>query len=242
MITRRARLEVPWLRQQAKRRVIELLACEAAAETRRLKERLAWWQQLRYLEVGAASLGLLARDTDTLILHPLQAPLFWNAVAAAWGPHGFADRTEGVRRLFGDLLPEPIVTRSSKTTFDKVFWTERARSFARGWDGSGVPLQWVDARALARHWAGSRPIVPSSFLFGGLAGFSLRALRGGVRSPSRSRSNGAADRTRGRDGRRGRGAPTVRPARCGARGVGAVPAAARRPVRGAAWDVPTSRG
>ena len=164
VITRRARLEVPWLRQQAKRRVIELLACEAAAEPRRLKERLAWWQQLRYLEVGAASLGLLARDTDTLILHPLQAPLFWNAVAAAWGPHGFADRTEGVRRLFGDLLPEAIVTRSSKTTFDKVFWTERARSFARGWDGSGVPLQWVDARALARHWAGSHPIVPSSFL------------------------------------------------------------------------------
>ena len=90
----------------AKRRVIELLASEAAAEPRRLKERLAWWQQLRYLEVGTASLDLLARDTDTLIVHPLLAPPFWNAVAAAWGPHGFADRTEGMRRLFGDLLPK----------------------------------------------------------------------------------------------------------------------------------------
>ena len=85
-------------------------------------------------------------------------------MAAAWGPHGFADRTEGVRRCSATSCPKRSSTRSSKTTFDKVFWTERARSFARGWDGSGVPLQWVDARALARHWAGSHPIVPSSFL------------------------------------------------------------------------------
>ncbi len=164
VIASRATLEAPWLRESAKRRVIELLAAEAAAEPRRLGQRLKWWQQVRYLEVGTASLDLLAQDTDTLMLHPLLSPLFWNAVAAAWGPHGFADRTEGVRRLFGDLLPEAIVARSSKTTFDKVFWTERARAFASRWDGSGVPTEWVDPRALARHWAGSNPVVPSSFL------------------------------------------------------------------------------
>jgi asparagine synthase len=164
VIGRRATLEAPWLRPAAKRRVIELLACEAAAEPRRLKERLAWWQQLRYLQVGTASLDLLGCDTNTLILHPLLAPPFWQAVATAWGPHGFAGRTEGTRVMFGDLLPDPLVARSSKTNFDKVFWTERARDFARRWDGSGVPLEWVEAGELARHWAGSNPSVPSSFL------------------------------------------------------------------------------
>ena len=164
VIARRATLEIPWLLGPAKRLVIELLASEAAAEPRRLEERLPWWRALRYLDVGTASLGLLARDTETLILHPLLAAPFWTAVAREWGPHGFTDRTEGMRRLFGDLLPDEIVQRSSKTHLDKVFWTEHERAFVRGWDGSGVPLEWVDAHELARHWASTRPTVPSSFL------------------------------------------------------------------------------
>lgn len=164
VIARRSPLDVPWLRQAAKQLVVELLASEAATEPRRLKERLAWWQQLRYLEVGTASLGLLARDTDTRIVHPLLSPLFWNAVAEGCGPDGFASRTEGVRQLFGDLLPNAIIARNSKTCFDKVFWTEHARAFARGWDGSGVPLQWVDPCELSRHWAANDPVFPSSFL------------------------------------------------------------------------------
>jgi asparagine synthase (glutamine-hydrolysing) len=164
VIARRATLEAPWLLGPAMRLVIELLASEAAAEPRRLKQRLPWWRQLRYLDVGTASLGVLASDTETLILHPLLAAPFWTAVAREGGPHGFADRTEGMRCLFGDVLPAEIVQRGSKTNLDKVFWTERSRAFARGWDGSGVPLEWVDAHQLARHWASSNPSVPSSFL------------------------------------------------------------------------------
>jgi hypothetical protein len=164
VIARRAALELPWLRPSARRLVIDSLASEAAAEPRRIRDRLAWWQQSRYLKVGTASLGLIARDTDTLIVHPLLSPAFWDAVAIAAGPHGFPDRTEGVRCLFGDLLPPAVVERNSKTSFDKVFWTNRARAFARRWDGSGIPLEWVDAQKLARHWAQSNPSVPSSFL------------------------------------------------------------------------------
>jgi len=161
---RRATLEVPWLRRSAMRQVIDAFAAEAASEPRRLRERLAWWQELRYLKVGTASLDLIARETGTLILHPLLSPAFWAAVATAWGPHGFADRTEAARRLFGDLLPPKLVERESKTSYDKVFWTDRSRAFARQWDGSGVPLQWVDANELARHWTESNPSVPSSCL------------------------------------------------------------------------------
>lgn len=164
VLARRATFEVPWLRRSAMRQVIDALAAEAAAEPRGLRERLAWWQGLRYLKVGTASLDLIARDTGTLILHPLLSPAFWNAVAAASGRHGFAGRTEAVRRLFGDVLPPAIVERESKTNYDKVFWTDRSRAFARQWDGSGVPLQWVDAEELARHWNESNPSVPSSFL------------------------------------------------------------------------------
>lgn len=164
VIYRRASLEAPWLRPSAKRLIIKRLAAEGAAEPRRLQQRLAWWHQRRYLGVGTASLDLLARDTRTLIVHPLLGESFWNAVATVCAPDGFADRTEGMHQLFGDLLPQAIVARSSKTSFDKVFWSERARAFARDWDGRGVPHEWVDADELSSHWAGSNPSVPSSFL------------------------------------------------------------------------------
>lgn len=164
IFARRNALDIPWLTSRAKRLVLRSLASEAAAEPRRLKERLDWWTQSRYLEVGLASLELMARDTKTLILHPLLSPPFWNAVAAAWGPHGFADRTEGVARLFGDLLPPETIQRRTKTSFEKVFWTERSRDFVRQWNGSGVPLEWVDAGELARHWAANNPTIPSSTL------------------------------------------------------------------------------
>ena len=91
-------------------------------------------------------LGLLARDTDTRIVHPLLSPLFWNAVAEGCGPDGFASRTEGVRQLFGDLLPNAIIARNSKTCFDKVFWTEHARAFAR------ALLEYVLALVLFIPW------------------------------------------------------------------------------------------
>ena len=164
VIYRHATLEAPWLRPAAKREVIKRLTIEGAAEPRRLGQRLAWWQQRRYLGVGTGSLEVLARDTGTLIVHPLLAWPFWDAIPRVCGPHGFADRTEGMECLFGDLLPRASVQRSSKTNFDKVFWTEHTRAFAREWGGSGVPHQLVDAGELSRHWAGSSPSVPSSFL------------------------------------------------------------------------------
>jgi len=140
------------------------MAAEAAAEPRVLAERLAWWRGMRYLRVGAASIARIAEQTSTVLVHPLLAPRFWTAVAAAAPPLGFAARTDGVRHLFGDLLPSQMIERSSKANFDEVFWTDRARAFARDWDGSGIPDEWVDLGELARHWATQRPIVPSSIL------------------------------------------------------------------------------
>jgi hypothetical protein len=164
VIARRAGTPVPWLRPEARKRVTGLLAAEGAAEPRRLGERLAWWQRVRYLQVAARSLDVLARDTQTLLIHPLLSPQFWSAVETAAMPIGFATRSEGVRRLFGDLLPPALIERTTKANFDAIFWTKRARAFAGAWDGSGVSSSWVDTRELARHWAGSKPSLPSSSL------------------------------------------------------------------------------
>lgn len=164
VIARRSVIPIPWLRPAAKARTTALLATEGAAEPRRLTDRLAWWHEVRYLQVAAESLELIATDNDALLVHPLLAPRFWNAVGTAAAPAGFTNRTEGVRRLFGDLLPPEIIERNSKANFDEIFWTSRAREFAGGWDGAGVSPEWVDCRELARHWAGAKPSLPSSTL------------------------------------------------------------------------------
>jgi Asparagine synthase len=164
VIARRAAVSLPWLRPDAQRRVTALLVAEAAAEPRRLGTRLAWWNKVRYLQTAVRSLSLIADDTETLMLHPLLAPQFWKAVRGAAAPVGFATRGEGVRRLFGDLLPEALIERSSKANFGQAFWTQRAREFARAWDGTGVPLEWVNTRELAREWASATPYLPASTL------------------------------------------------------------------------------
>jgi hypothetical protein len=161
---RRAPADAEWLRPRARRLVTKLLAAEAAAQPRRLGPRMQWWHRLPYLRAGIASFELIAADTGVRVAHPLLAPGLWSAVAAAAAPTGFADRTEGMRRLFGDLLPATVIERRSKTSLAGAFWTERARQFADGWDGSGVPVEWVDPRALACHWRRREPSAQSAML------------------------------------------------------------------------------
>jgi hypothetical protein len=164
VIARRTVIPIAWLRPSAQRRVIGLMAAEAAAEPRRVDQRLAWWNKVRYLRTAVGSLDQIAHDTRTLMIHPLLAPEFWSAVRGACGPVGFARRSDGVRTLFGDLLPEALIARDSKANFDQIFWTARAREFAGAWDGTGVPREWVDTRELARQWASAKPSLPSSTL------------------------------------------------------------------------------
>lgn len=164
VIARRGTVDAPWLTPAARKLVRSLLVGEAADEPVRVEERLPWWRRRRYLEVGARSMDLLADLTGTRIVHPLLSPDFWSAVATAAAPVGFTGRTDGVRRLFGDLLPPAIVDRSSKARFDKVFWTKRSRAFVREWDGSGVPGELVDKHELAQHWSEPSPSLPSGIL------------------------------------------------------------------------------
>ncbi|HUA02602.1 MAG TPA: asparagine synthase-related protein [Solirubrobacteraceae bacterium] len=164
VIFRRSKIPASWLREAARKRVTKLLAAEEAAEPRGLAERLLWWRGVRYLQVAVRSLDLIAGDTSTRVVHPLLSPPFWTAVGTVAPTAGFASRTDGVRSLFGDLLPPAIIDRTSKANFGAIFWTDHAREFARGWDGSGVPEEWVDARELGRHWSSDRPCLPSSTL------------------------------------------------------------------------------
>jgi asparagine synthetase B (glutamine-hydrolysing) len=161
VLARREPLTFPWLHPRGCRAATSALATFNAQEPLELTERLAWVRSARYLEVATEALELTASDADALLVHPLLATPFWAEVGRVAAPIGFGGRTEGMRSVFGELLPEEICARRSKAHFDAAFWTEHARSFVRSWDGSGLPEEWVDRAALMNHWREERPAANS---------------------------------------------------------------------------------
>ena len=156
----RSRIEFAWLRPHACRLATRTLARWAVEEPQELEARLRWVRRSRYLGVATKGLALAADDAGAQLVHPLLSTEVWSAVAAA-APAGFAGRTEGMRRLFGDLLPDEICARGTKAFFDDVFWTERTRAFAHHWNGGGVPTSLVDSEALSDHWRAPMPAANS---------------------------------------------------------------------------------
>jgi Asparagine synthase len=122
-----------------------------------------WWWRSRMLQCGLASMQALAGDCDVLIAHPLADAGVLQAFARAGGAIGLGagSRARGVNALLSDLLPEKILQRRTKTTFDGAFWKGHARAFAAQWDGSGVNAEHVDVAALRAEWSKTSPVAQS---------------------------------------------------------------------------------
>jgi asparagine synthase (glutamine-hydrolysing) len=147
----------PWLRPAARGRIEAFVAAEAASEPLRWRRRYRELADSGYLQVCLDSLGVLATDHDVRLAHPFHDPRFLAALAALPRRARPASRTEAMRMLVGDLLPEPVLSRSTKARFDNVFWTEHARELVADWDGEGVDPEIVDVDRLRAEWAKETP-------------------------------------------------------------------------------------
>jgi asparagine synthase (glutamine-hydrolysing) len=88
---------------------------------------------------------------------PFAHPEFVAALAAEAGFWGWSGRTQAMRRLFGDVLPDAVLARTSKAYFNGAVFTERTRAFAAQWDGSGVDTDLVDPESLREIWLSELP-------------------------------------------------------------------------------------
>jgi hypothetical protein len=152
VLARRDPVDFPWLTPAARRAATAARAAEAAAEPRGVRARMAWLRGLRYLELALSAIDEIAGDVH--LAHPLFDAGPWSAVAVRGG---FADRTEGMTALFGDLLPPDVLARGSKAHFDEVFFNHHSHAFVQAWDGTGAPEGLIDAEALRAHWLGGAP-------------------------------------------------------------------------------------
>lgn len=184
-------LEYAWLRPEARREVARRWGWQTASEPRRPRAHVRWRGRFRYHRVGGESLALLAAGPRVELVHPFLAPAFRAALVRS----PFVERTGAFRALVGDVLPDAILARRTKSSFDEAFFARHAREFAESWDGSGVDESIVDPEALAAEWRSGHPDARSLLLL--QAAWLARELR---------------DRREEPLGRRLERAPVLRPA------------------------------
>ena len=164
--TRAARNSVQsrWLRPAALARHARLAAADATVEPLRF-DRAKWmitrrrsFATIRHNHAEAArEFGLVASD-------PLLDPRFVAAIAQWAGRWGFDGRTAAMHALFSDILPEPVLTRSTKAAFNHAHAGDETRRFASTWDGSGVDTELVDPERLRQVWLSAEPTMAAGLL------------------------------------------------------------------------------
>ena len=143
----------PWLQPGALRAVEEQIWSYAAEEPLRLDSRLEWGWRLRPVQMALATFDVFAADVDAKLIHPFQTPRFRASLAeTARSVRRFPDRTEAMRWLFSDVLPDDVCARPTKGGFRDVFWNHHSRAFAEDWDGGGADPELVKIDVLRTLW------------------------------------------------------------------------------------------
>lgn len=156
VLLRREHIDIPWLTPSALERLSTAWADFAAAEPLRWSRHMRWCARLRYIRLGVASLGLLAGDHDVRIVHPFTEASFLGALANA--RLAAVDRSAIMGALFGTLLPDEVLGRRSKASFDGVFFGAHSRAFTEDWDGEGADRSLVDVDWLRDNWRSPAPV------------------------------------------------------------------------------------
>jgi hypothetical protein len=154
-VLRRTAPHDDWLRPRAQAAVTREWAAFAAGEPLRWRDHVRWCSRLRYLRVGLGNLALLAADDDTRLVHPFTEVRFLSAFAESRPAD--ADRAGSLRTVVGALLPDDVLGRPTKSTFDGVFFNTHSRAFAFSWAGEGAEEDIVDVAWLRGHWRSRRP-------------------------------------------------------------------------------------
>ena len=155
--TRTEHFPLPWLRPDAQRVVDKAFAEERASEPLRWDRWVGWWSRRRYHIVGRAAIEVVATAAGTRILHPFHDPHFLAALSRHGGWYGYGYRADVMRANFSEVLPEAVITRTSKAAFASTFWGDATRRFVDDWDGTGVDETRVDIDALRKAWTAERP-------------------------------------------------------------------------------------
>lgn len=147
----------PWLKPAALQELLAAFVVDEAAEPLGWGASLRYRVARRYLEVGSQHLAAVAGDWNVQVRHPLIDDAVVSTLSHAARRDQFRTRAEGMQLLAGTLLPEPVLSRTSKARFDGAFWHRHSRELAARWNGEGVDSDVVDVGRLREEWASPEP-------------------------------------------------------------------------------------
>ncbi len=151
-----------WLRPDALAQVAERVADDQADDPLRWDHYQVVNRRRRATDLTLHTLDRLCALNGSRFTAPFADERFLAALAAWGGPLGRGDRTAVMTSLFSDVLPGPVMARTSKASFGGVFWGPACRSFADEWDGTGLSSELVDPEALRRAWQAPVPVYGSA--------------------------------------------------------------------------------
>lgn len=160
----RERYRRNWLHEPVEVRLGRQDAADYAAQSLHAGRNTWQFATRRCVHVGYETMQELGREIDVHYVQAFEEPDFVASVAHASGFWGWTGRTATMVRLFGGLLPRPVLERLTKAFFTHAVFTEHTRSFARDWDGSGVDAELVDIEALRDNWLSDSPHAPTMSL------------------------------------------------------------------------------
>lgn len=155
---------MPWVRPSAWEQHLMLLARDDAMAPLRWDH--ATWNLggRRVWQVMQANDAVVAEEAGVVSRHPLLDAQFLAALARAGGAWGWPGRTSVMMALFDDVLPESLLRRSTKASFNHAYRGPGTIAFAREWDGTGVDPSLVDPDALRDQWLGDQPTFSAAVL------------------------------------------------------------------------------
>jgi asparagine synthetase B (glutamine-hydrolysing) len=163
----------PWLQPEAAEAFRRAVARQKATEPLRWGLYVQWFARRRRLLAIRQAVQRLSRAHDVLTVEPLMEPAVLASVAENGGTWGYGTRTDALRQLFGTLLPDAVLTRTSKAVFTRPYWGADVKEFAQAWDGGGLPEHLVMPETLREIWLRERPDARTAMLLHAAWGASL---------------------------------------------------------------------
>lgn len=146
-------IDLPWLRPGVRR---EFAAAVLAADLQRplpYGRSVQMHVTARAWRLAEQSRRAISAPHDVELISPLMADSFVGALARERRLLGLGSRTDAMRHLAGDLLPAPILERTSKASFSGAYWGAETSRFIEHWVGDGVDAELIDAEALKKMWS-----------------------------------------------------------------------------------------
>lgn len=147
--------DMPWLTKRA-RRIARRRFAEEYTLPWGYQAIMSFYWKRRAVQVGRSNFAVLGSAYSATVHHPFVDERTISAFAATGGLTGHGDRRQILERHLGDLLPNALIQRRTKASFDDPLWTADTIEFARSWSGEGVEGRLVDAEKLRREWLSGR--------------------------------------------------------------------------------------